>query len=245
MTVELIYDRGCPNVAEARAELVRAFSDAGLPARWKEWDRADPAAPPHVRAYGSPTVLVDGKDVAGAAPADGASSCRLYSGTDGGFRGAPTSTVIAGALRNAAAKRAGRRSSPGWRGFLVALPGTGAALLPVGACPACWPAYAGVLGSLGLGVLSKDRYLLPLAAAFLLVSVVGLVYKARTRRGYGPFLLGLLASGMVMAGKSASRASLLLYGGAALLLAASAWNAWPRRTAGACPACAPKYGHRS
>ena len=42
-TVELIYDGNCPNVAEARAELMRAFSEAGVPARWVEWNRADPA----------------------------------------------------------------------------------------------------------------------------------------------------------------------------------------------------------
>jgi len=243
LTVELIYDKDCPNVAEARAELMRAFSEAGIAARWAEWDRGDPASPPHARNYGSPTVLVDGRDVAGAPTAESISCCRLYNGTDGGFRGAPAAAIIAEALKSADRKEADKRSVSGWRGSLSALPGIGASLLPVGLCPACWPVYAGILSSLGLGFLLKESYLLPLTAAFLLVAAGGLVYKAGARRGYGPFVLGLVASGAVLAGKFVFEASPVVYGGVALLLGASIWNAWPRKTAGtgggACPACAP------
>jgi hypothetical protein len=243
MTVELIYDKDCPNVAETRAELMRAFSKAGIAAHWVEWDRGDPASPPYVRNYGSPTVLVDGKDVAGATPTESISCCRLYRGTDGGFRGAPTSAMIAEALKSVTRKTADKRSESGWRSSLAALPGIGASLLPVGVCPACWPVYAGILSSLGLGFLLKEGYLLPLTAAFLLVAVGGLAYKAGARRGYGPFVLGLVASGAVLAGKFVLEVFPIVYGGVALLLGASIWNAWPRKTAGTgggtCPACAP------
>jgi mercuric ion transport protein len=34
---------------------------------------------------------------------------------------------------------------------LLALPGVGVSLLPKLTCPACWPAYAGLLSSVGLG----------------------------------------------------------------------------------------------
>ena len=37
----------------------------------------------------------------------------------------------------------------GWRSSLATLPGIALAFLPKIACPACWPAYAGVLSSLG------------------------------------------------------------------------------------------------
>jgi|GEM_PF-2330127 len=33
---------------------------------------------------------------------------------------------------------------------------------PQGRCPACWPAYAGVLSALGLGFLLESAYLLPM-----------------------------------------------------------------------------------
>jgi hypothetical protein len=241
MKVELIYDKDCPNVGKARAELMRAFSQAGVPAKWVEWDRGDPSSPPYVRAYGSPTVLVDGKDVAGAPPAGGA-CCRLYGDSKGGLGGAPPAELIAAALRVSAgtASSKGARTSSGWRASLAALPGIGASLLPVGICPACWPAYAGLLGSLGLGALLQVKYLFPLTAAFLALAVWGLAYKARTRRGYGPFYLGLAGSAVVLAGKFYFGFGAAAYAGVALLLAGSVWNAWPRKTAGnACPACTP------
>ncbi len=87
-TVELVYDYDCPNVSKARAQLLRAFAETGIPPRWSEWERADPASPDYVRGYGSPTILVDGKDVAGVAGSDSISCCRLYTGPSGEMPGA-------------------------------------------------------------------------------------------------------------------------------------------------------------
>lgn len=96
-TVELIYDRDCPNVSQARENLLRAFARAGQPPRWQEWDRANPRAPAHARAYGSPTVLINGKDVAGSDAAD-AACCRIYADGNGKHHGAPPVALIAAAL---------------------------------------------------------------------------------------------------------------------------------------------------
>jgi glutaredoxin len=49
-----------------------------------------------------------------------------------------------------------------WRQSLLALPSVGVSILPKLACPACWPAYAGLLTSTGLGFLISAVYLLPL-----------------------------------------------------------------------------------
>lgn len=81
MKIELVYFEGCPNVEAARENLRRAFNDLGLEADWLEWDQGNDNAPEHVKAFGSPSILVDGKDVAGdhgecCAP----QSCRLYDG---------------------------------------------------------------------------------------------------------------------------------------------------------------------
>jgi len=126
----------------------------------------------------------------------------------------------------------------GWRSSLAIVPGIGAALLPKLACPACWPAYAGLLGSLGLGFLLDEAWLLPLTAAFLALAVGALAFRAPGRRGYGPFALGLVASGAVLGGKFALESDWTMGAGIALLVAASLWNAWPRRSPVACPACA-------
>ncbi len=245
-TVELIYDHDCPNVSKARAQLLRAFAEARIPPGWSEWQRDDPAASDYVRSYGSPTILVDGRDVEGVAPSAGISCCRLYADSSGQAQGVPSIQLIVAALRAAdqqetPPQRSGRIA--GWRSSLATLPGIGASVLPAGLCPACWPAYAGLLSSLGLGFLLKTTYLLPLTALFVLIALGALAFRAKTRKGYGPFAVGLLASGIVLTGKFALALDVAMYGGIALLMVASVWNAWPRTMASSsndvCPACAP------
>lgn len=98
--VELIFDADCPNVPETRAAMRRVLAAAGLDATWREWDRADAESPDYVRGYGSPTVLVNGRDVAGLGPSD-APNCRLYKDTQGTNRGVPPDELILSALRAA------------------------------------------------------------------------------------------------------------------------------------------------
>jgi mercuric ion transport protein len=122
-----------------------------------------------------------------------------------------------------------------WKQGLPALPGVAVSSLPKLACPACWPAYAGLLTALGLGFLLSAAYLLPLTGAFLALAVGSLAVGAGRRHGPGPFLLGLLAAAGIVAGKFLWASNPVLYGGVGLLVAASLWNSWPRRAA-ACPA---------
>ncbi len=97
-TIELIIDRDCPNVVDARAALRRALAELELPLEWQEWDRESPDAPAHARNYGSPTVLVNGRDVAGDNTEGDANCCRVYMQNDDGFRGAPSADMIRAAL---------------------------------------------------------------------------------------------------------------------------------------------------
>jgi len=116
-----------------------------------------------------------------------------------------------------------------WKLSLAMLPGIGAAFLPKVACPACWPAYAGVLSSVGLGFLLDTTYLLPLTAVFLAIAVGALAYRAKRRRGYLPFLVGVAAAVVVLVGKFTFESDPAMYAGLAILVAASVWNGWPRR----------------
>ena len=103
-SVELIYDRDCPNIARARTMLRAALEKLGAAPVWKEWDREDPATPAERRQYGSPTVLVDGQDVGcdeqGSAQVDG-SACRVYPDEHGCLCGAPSAALIADAIERA------------------------------------------------------------------------------------------------------------------------------------------------
>lgn len=230
-TVELIYDSDCPNVPRARENLLRAFSQTGLAPRWQEWDRADADAPAHVRAYGSPTILVDGRDVAGATAAD-AACCRIYTNDQGGKQGVPPVTLIVAAL-------AGKSDSKGFgRNTISLLPAIGTALMPKLVCPACWPAYTGILSALGLGFVNYSPFLLPLTALFLVAVLVTLAWRAKTRRGYAPLAMGVVAAVIVLVGKFHFESDPATYAGIALLVGASLWNAWPRRNqTESCPVC--------
>ncbi len=115
-----------------------------------------------------------------------------------------------------------------WKQNLLAAPVIGLSLLPKIACPACWPAYAGLLSSIGLGfMVSNLTYLLPLTVAFLLIAVGTLAFRARRRRGYVPFALGILAAGFILLGKFYLASNPVLYVGLGLLILASVWNSWP------------------
>ena len=114
-----------------------------------------------------------------------------------------------------------------WKQGLLALPGVGVSILPKLACPACWPAYAGLLSSIGLGFLISTAYLLPLTVVFLVLALTALAFRANKRRGYGPFVLGLVAGSAVLLGKFALESNLVVYGALGLLVVASLWNAWP------------------
>ena len=116
-----------------------------------------------------------------------------------------------------------------WKQGLMTLPGVGVSLLPKLACPFCWPAYAGLLSSVGLGFLISAKYLLPITAAFLMLAVGGLAFRAHRRHGYGPFVLGLFAAVVVLAGKFWWELNPAMYAAVGLLVGASMWNAWPLR----------------
>ncbi len=131
-----------------------------------------------------------------------------------------------------------------WKQGLLALPSVGVSILPKLACPACWPAYAGLLSSVGLGFLISTVYLLPLTAVSVLLAVAVLAFRANKRRGYGPFVVGLVAGSAVLLGKFAWGSNLTMYSALGLLVIASLWNAWPLRDipseAATCPECQRK-----
>lgn len=237
MKVEFIYDADCPNVALARRRLIRAFASLGIAPQWQEWDRGATGSPAHVRGFASPTLLVDGRDVAPGTALAGSGACRVYTDESGRLSGVPALENITAALSIAettapdalVAATAMKRSLP-------ALPAIGVALLPKLACTACWPAYAGLLSALGIGFFDYTPYLLPLTGLFLVLALAVLSYRASDRRGFAPLMLGVVATAIVLIGKFWLDSDAALYAGVGLLVGASLWNAWPKATCDSCPA---------
>jgi len=82
-------------VGVARAALAAACREAGVPAVWSEWSTEDTQCPEHARNLGSPTVLVNGEDVAPGphpwAPREAGAGprCRMYREADSILRAPP------------------------------------------------------------------------------------------------------------------------------------------------------------
>lgn len=98
MKIELIYEKTCPNVDAARKQLKTALEQAGLEPTWLEWEVSDPQAPEYSQAYGSPTILVDEKDVSGQELGDCRDNCRIYTDENGALQVVPSVEKIVNAL---------------------------------------------------------------------------------------------------------------------------------------------------
>lgn len=99
--IELVYDRDCPNVSGCRDALRLALTELGAPLLWGEWDRDSLDTPTAYRSFGSPTVLVNGRDV--YAPTESGkpegNSCRIYVDDESGsLSGTPSVRSIVNAL---------------------------------------------------------------------------------------------------------------------------------------------------
>jgi hypothetical protein len=105
--IELVYDSDCPNVDQARAAIREALTGLGAPLDWREWDRDHPLTPAQLRSLGSPSVLVNGADVAAThapLPASEANSCRIYRDAGGCTSGAPSAELIVQAITSAVSR---------------------------------------------------------------------------------------------------------------------------------------------
>jgi len=228
MKVELVYENACPNVALARSRLLEAFRLVGLSPHWLEWDVNRTETPETLRQFGSPSILVDGKDVSDSRGRNDGSSCRLYA-QGGRIENAPAVTEIASALC-AAEGRGPRTYSTGGAG-LASLPSIAVALMPKLTCPICWPAYTALLSSVGVSFVKYTPIPMPVLAFLLVVTLVTMAYAARSRRGFGPFWLGLIASLTILLATFVLDDDLAIYLGSGLLVGASVWNIWPRKRA--------------
>ncbi len=108
---------------------------------------------------------------------------------------------------------------------VLGIPAAALAALPL--CPACYPAYAGILSAVGLTALADTAVQTVLTALFLSVALGALLYKAKSRRGYGPFALGTAASVALSFSKFVMGSDPITYAAVGVLVLAGVWNVWP------------------
>lgn len=157
MKIQLLHFEGCPNVDAARAAIRDALAAEKVEASVEEVDVERADAPEWARGWGSPTILIDGKDVTGQERSN-ASSCRLYAG------GAPSVASIRERI-------AAANGTPASRGR-IALPVVGALTAAVAASACCLlPAALAVVGVSGAGFAATFA---PYRVYFLVATAVAL-----------------------------------------------------------------------
>ena len=97
------------------------------------------------------------------------------------------------------------------------------------------PAYAGLISSMGLGFIMQTAYLLPFTVICLMLAVGALGFRAKGRRGYGPFVMGIVAASVLVLGKFVLASDLAVYASVAALIGSSVWNSWPMKTTTSIP----------
>ena len=101
-SVELLYWDGCPSHLQALAELRDAMAALGLDPDTvlvREVDTEEGAG--RERFVGSPTIRIDGEDVAPPGDEPTGLTCRLYRLRDGRFSPTPDPATVRAALENA------------------------------------------------------------------------------------------------------------------------------------------------
>src|SRR5207247_11342169 len=138
MKIQFLSFPGRPNADAARHARRRVLEAHSCPPHFEEIDLTAESTQYELRAWGSPTILIDGVDVGGERQPAGV-SCRLYESASPFLRGVPSEDLIRKAIES---PRPRRRE---WIRSLALIPGAVLSLLPAASCPACLIAYAVVL----------------------------------------------------------------------------------------------------
>ena len=236
--VEFIYEKNCPNVELTRSKLLQAFSKLNIKPHWQEWEINDNDAPAYVRRCGSPTILINGKDVDESSDSKNPLQCRLYAQSDNSISGVPPTDSIMNAIK-AATNSNHKFYFTGSRLNAAAIPAIIIALLPKLVCPFCWPLYTGLLGSIGINFINYTPFLFPLLIVFLILTNSGLVLVARRKKQYAPVYLGGTSSLLILIGKFLSETDMLIYIGLTGLVMSVIWQSRIKYSGdyGSCPAC--------
>lgn len=237
--VEIIYEKDCPNVESTRSHLLQAFSRAKVKPHWQEWEINDIAAPDYVRQYGSPTVLVNHKDIDESGSSKNPAQCRLYKQSDSSISGVPPIDKIVNAMQKSVKGKLFNFPFTSSGLNLAAMPAIVIALLPKLICPFCWPLYTGLLGSIGTNFINYTPYLFPVLTMFLIITNTGLILAARRQQKYGPFYLGIISSLLILLGKFLYITDVFIFVGLSGLIMSVIWQSRSKRSSerDSCSAC--------
>jgi hypothetical protein len=88
-------------------------------------------------------------------------------------------------------------NKPGWLGGVTSLLASGVALV----CPACIPAFASLLASLGIGLAAKEQFIRPLLVGLLALALASFAWSAKLHRHWWVVATGIVGGVLVYMGR--------------------------------------------
>lgn len=85
----------------------------------------------------------------------------------------------------------------GWLGSATSVLASAVALV----CPACIPALAGLLASLGIGLATQEQFIRPLLVGLLALAVASFAWSAKLHRHWWIVVTGMLGGVLVYMGR--------------------------------------------
>lgn len=85
----------------------------------------------------------------------------------------------------------------GWLGGVTSLLASAVALV----CPACIPALAGLLASLGIGLAAREQFIRPLLVGLLALAVASFAWSAKLHRHRWVVVTGIIGGVLVYLGR--------------------------------------------
>jgi hypothetical protein len=110
---------------------------------------------------------------------------------------------------------------PAWVGVLT----MALAVIPVGRCPACWPAYLSIVSALGLGSLASQGLLSHVVLLLLVLALVPLMFYVRKHQVWTAGAGALIGASLVLTARNLGGEHPGLAVAGALVITASAVHA--------------------
>lgn len=85
----------------------------------------------------------------------------------------------------------------GWLGGVTSLLASAVALV----CPACIPAFASLLASLGIGLAAKEQFIRPMLVGLLVLAVASFAWSAKLHRHWWVVAAGFVGGVLVYMGR--------------------------------------------
>ena len=207
--IDLLGEENDPRFPQWRELVYAAMSEWGLLPCWNEFYFDHQHLPRHLRKQKIASIYINEQ--------------RVWKATDAG-------ELIGKDKLKKVIQRIGRNSKR-WRfrrflranlSFLLAL---GIAFFPK--CPLCWAAYLSSLGLYKFSSITYKPWMLPVFICFLFLNILSL-YLTRKRHSFGPLLLSLAGSLVIVLNRLKYHDNSLIYWGSGLMLMGALWNSLPR-----------------